>query len=71
MRPQGLAARFGSHAATMRAMQRGCREEEPPPEQVAVELERARDEEEVREVRRAPRLPRAQKEPANNTSIMP
>ena len=48
-------------------MQRGCREEEPPLEQVAVELERARDDEGVQEVRRAPRPPRAQREPANET----
>ena len=54
----------------MRAMQRGCHEEEPPLEQVAVELvelERARDEEEVQEEHRAPRPPRAQREPANET----
>ena len=41
-----------------RAMQHGCREEEPPQEQAAVEpveLERARDEEGVLEERRAPR----------------
>ena len=48
-------------------MQRGCREEDPPPEQVAVELERVRDEEEVREERCAPRPPCAQREPANET----
>ena len=54
----------------MRAMQRGCREEEPPQEQVAVEpveLERARDGEGVREERHGPRLPRAQRGPANET----
>ena len=54
----------------MRAMQRGCREEEPPLEQVAVELvelEWARDEEGVREGRHAPRPPCVQREPANET----
>ena len=55
----------------MRAMQRGCREEEEPlPEQVVVapvELERARDGEGVQEEHRAPRPPRAQRGPANKT----
>ena len=55
---------------TIWQVQRGCREEEPPLEQVAVglvELERARDEEGVQEEHRAPRPPHAQREPANKT----
>ena len=50
----------------MRAMQRGCREEEPQLEQAAVELvERERADEEVRAAHRVQRPLRVQRGPAN------